>query len=91
VAQTQAIYGLLSRLRAAFPHVEIESCSSGGARIDYGVLEHTQRVWLSDSNDALERLRIQHQAATFFTRHGDRQSCWSKAVPHQWTSAQYEL
>ena len=65
VAQTQAIYGLLSRLRAAFPHVEIESCSSGGARIDYGVLEHTQRVWLSDSNDALERLRIQHQAATF--------------------------
>ncbi|MDB9957676.1 alpha-galactosidase [Oceanospirillaceae bacterium] len=65
VAQTQAIYGLLSRLRVAFPHVEIESCSSGGARIDYGVLEHTQRVWLSDSNDALERLRIQHQAATF--------------------------
>jgi alpha-galactosidase len=63
--QTQAIYGLLSRLRTAFPHVEIESCSSGGARIDYGVLEHTQRVWLSDSNDALERLRIQHQAATF--------------------------
>ena len=65
VAQTRAIYSLLSRLRTTFPHVEIESCSSGGARIDYGVLEHTQRVWLSDSNDALERLRIQHQAATF--------------------------
>ena len=44
VAQTQAIYCLLSRLRTAFPHVEIESCSSGGAHIDYGVLEHTQRV-----------------------------------------------
>jgi len=65
VAQTQAVYSLLARLRAAFSHVEIESCSSGGARIDYGILQHTQRVWLSDSNDALERLRIQHQAATF--------------------------
>lgn len=63
--QAQAIYALLSRLRKAFPKVEIESCSSGGARIDYGILKHTQRVWLSDSNDALERLRIQHQAATF--------------------------
>ena len=65
VAQTQAVYSLLARLRSAFTHVEIESCSSGGGRIDYGILQHTQRVWLSDSNDALERLRIQHQAATF--------------------------
>ena len=65
VAQTQAVYTLLARLRSVFPHVEIESCSSGGGRIDYGILQHTQRVWLSDSNDALERLRIQHHAATF--------------------------
>ena len=64
-AQTEAIYTLLGRLRVAFPKVEIESCSSGGGRIDYGILKHAQRVWLSDSNDALERLRIQHQAATF--------------------------
>ena len=33
-----------------------------GGRIDYGILKNTQRVWLSDSNDALERLRIQHEA-----------------------------
>lgn len=64
-AQTHALYALLGRLRAAFPEVEIESCSSGGGRIDYGVLQHTQRVWLSDSNDAMERLRIQQQSAGF--------------------------
>lgn len=64
-AQGDGIYALLARLRADFPQVEIESCASGGGRIDAGILQHTQRVWLSDSNDALERLRIQHDAALF--------------------------
>ena len=61
--QTRGSYALIDRLRAAFPQVEIESCASGGGRIDLGILHRTQRVWLSDSNDALERLRIQHDAA----------------------------
>ncbi|MEM9433100.1 MAG: alpha-galactosidase [Pseudomonadota bacterium] len=64
-AQTRGSYALIDRLRAKFPHVEIESCASGGGRIDFGILSRTQRVWLSDSNDALERLRIQHDAALF--------------------------
>jgi alpha-galactosidase len=64
-AQTHGIYDLLSQLRAAHPSVEIETCASGGGRIDAGILAHTHRVWLSDSNDALERLRMQHDAALF--------------------------
>jgi alpha-galactosidase len=64
-AQTHGTYALIDRLLAAFPQVEIESCASGGGRIDAGILERTQRVWLSDSNDALERLQIQHNAALF--------------------------
>ncbi len=64
-SQTRGSYALIDRLRAAFPLVEIESCASGGGRIDFGILQRTQRVWLSDSNDALERLRIQHDAALF--------------------------
>ncbi|MEM9707741.1 MAG: alpha-galactosidase [Pseudomonadota bacterium] len=64
-AQTRGSYALIDRLRATFPKVEIESCASGGGRIDFGILSRTQRVWLSDSNDALERLRIQHNAALF--------------------------
>jgi len=64
-AQTEGTYALLDRLRQENPKVEIESCSSGGGRIDYGILRRTHRVWLSDSNDALERLRIQHEAALF--------------------------
>ncbi|MDO6590201.1 alpha-galactosidase [Loktanella sp. D2R18] len=64
-AQATGTYALLARLRADFPLVEIESCASGGGRIDFGILSRTQRVWLSDSNDAIERLRIQHDAALF--------------------------
>lgn len=64
-AQTEGVYQLLADLRAANPKVEFESCASGGGRIDAGILKHTQRVWLSDSNDALERQRIQHDAALF--------------------------
>ncbi len=62
-AQARGLLELLSRLRGAHPNVEIESCASGGGRVDAGILRHTHRVWLSDSNDALERLRIQHDAA----------------------------
>lgn len=64
-AQARGTWELMDRLRAAHPTVEIESCSSGGGRIDAGILARTHRVWLSDSNDALERLRIQHDAALF--------------------------
>ena len=58
-AQTVAFYGLLDRLRAAHPELEIESCASGGARVDLGVLARTDRIWTSDCNDALERAQIQ--------------------------------
>ena len=64
-AQTRAVYGLMARVRAAHPDVEIESCASGGGRADYGILEHTHRVWISDCTDALERLTIQRGARRF--------------------------
>ncbi|WP_138444473.1 alpha-galactosidase [Sinomonas susongensis] len=57
--QTLAAYRLFDALRAAHLTVEIESCSSGGARVDLGILQRTDRVWASDCNDALERQTIQ--------------------------------
>ncbi|MBB4008782.1 alpha-galactosidase [Allorhizobium taibaishanense] len=64
-AQTRAVYALMDRVRSAHPNVEIESCASGGGRIDYGVLARTHRVWTSDCTDALERLEIQRGASVF--------------------------
>ncbi|MHA7284493.1 alpha-galactosidase [Arthrobacter sp. TMS2-4] len=54
-----ALYRLLDELKVRHPGVEIESCASGGARVDLGVLEHTDRIWTSDCIDPLERLTIQ--------------------------------
>ena len=61
--QARGFLTLLGDLVRAHPGVDFESCSSGGGRIDFGVLELASRVWLSDSNDALERLRMQYEAS----------------------------
>lgn len=64
-AQTEALYRLIDELTALHPLVEIESCSSGGGRIDHEILRRTRRVWTSDCNDALERQTIQRGASMF--------------------------
>jgi alpha-galactosidase len=46
-------------LKQAHPGLEIESCASGGARIDLGAAMHVDRFWVSDCNEALERNFIQ--------------------------------
>ncbi|MFG2504727.1 alpha-galactosidase [Streptomyces rubiginosohelvolus] len=57
-AQTLAVYRLMAEVKAARPGLEIESCAAGGGRIDLGVLEVTDRVWVSDVSDPLERQRL---------------------------------
>jgi alpha-galactosidase len=54
-----ALYALLDELRSRHPDLEIESCASGGARVDLGILDHTDRIWTSDCIDPIERLTIQ--------------------------------
>lgn len=64
--QTKALYRLIDQLVSAHPNVEIESCSSGGGRVDYEILKRTCRFWTSDCNDALERQTIQKHMGIFF-------------------------
>lgn len=61
--QTKAVYRLMDELAARHPGVELESCASGGGRIDLEVLRRAVRVWTSDCNDALERQLIQRGAS----------------------------
>lgn len=58
-AQTLATYRTFRDLKANHPGLEIESCSSGGGRIDFGILALADRVWVSDCVDPLERVDIQ--------------------------------
>jgi alpha-galactosidase len=56
--QTQAVYRMIGELKARHPGLEIESCCGGGGRVDLGIIEHTDRVWVSDCIDAHERHRM---------------------------------
>ncbi len=57
--QTKAIYRFFDELKQRHPGLEIESCASGGGRIDLGMAQHADRFWTSDCNDAADRQRIQ--------------------------------
>jgi alpha-galactosidase len=57
--QVQQLYRMMAELREMHPGLEIESCASGGGRIDLGVMDFADRVWPSDCNDPHDRLEIQ--------------------------------
>jgi len=54
------VYNLYERLISKFPYILFESCSSGGARFDPGMLFYAPQTWTSDDSDAIERLKIQY-------------------------------
>ena len=57
-AQTRAAYQLMDELKSRHSGLEIESCCGGGGRLDLGMLDHADRVWVSDCIDAHERHRL---------------------------------
>ena len=54
------VYDLYERLIQAFPDILFESCASGGARFDAGLLYYAPQAWASDDTDGVERIRIQY-------------------------------
>lgn len=54
------VYDLYERLTGEFPEILFESCASGGARFDPGMLYYAPQAWTSDDTDAAERLKIQY-------------------------------
>lgn len=54
------VYDLYERLRKAFPNILFESCASGGARFDAGMLYYAPQTWGSDDTDGHERVKIQY-------------------------------
>ncbi|MFD7232043.1 alpha-galactosidase [Streptomyces sp. NPDC059881] len=51
---------VLDHLRSAHPHVTVEGCAGGGARIEHATLARTDVVWPSDNTAPMDRLRIQY-------------------------------
>ena len=51
-------YRTLERVRRTFPEVVLESCSSGGLRIDLGLMRRTYMTFLSDPDWPVHDLQI---------------------------------
>lgn len=54
------VYSLYERLLSRYPDILFESCASGGARFDPGMLYYAPQAWTSDDTDAAERIKIQY-------------------------------
>lgn len=60
------VYSLYERLTSSFPYILFESCSSGGARFDPGILYYAPQTWTSDDTDAVERVKIQYGTSLIY-------------------------
>lgn len=81
--QILGVYRLYERLTSEFPKVLFESCASGGARFDPGMLYYAPQCWTSDNTDAVERLRIQY--GTSFVYPLSSMGCHVSEAPNQQT------
>lgn len=62
----QGLKNVLDRVRAKYPAVAIQLCSSGGGRASYGWLPWFDEFWTSDNTDALQRIFIQWGDSHFY-------------------------
>lgn len=60
IRYVQNLYRLIDELRKDFPAIWFENCSSGGGRVDMGMLSRTDVFWASDNTDPIDRLFIQY-------------------------------
>ena len=86
---TQGLYALLSRLRAKYPAMDIQACSSGGGHMDYGFLGYADEFWTSDDTDARERVFIQWGAGHFYP--ACAMACHVTASPNHQTKRETPL
>ncbi len=60
------VYDFAEKLLARYPHILLETCSSGGGRFDAGMLYYSPQIWCSDNTDASDRIRIQYGTSFFY-------------------------
>ena len=62
----QGLYKVYERIRQKYPEIQIQLCSSGGGRVEYGALKFHDEFWASDNTNALDRIFIQYGTNLFF-------------------------
>ena len=75
-----ALYRIVAEIKRRHPGVLVESCASGGGRIDFGALAVFDDFWTSDNTDALDRLEIQRAYSLVYPPRAMR--AWVTDVPN---------
>lgn len=83
------VYSLYDKLTTEFPEVLFESCSSGGARFDPGILYYAPQTWTSDNTDAADRMKIQY--GTSFVYPVSSMGAHVSVCPNQFTGRMISL
>ena len=60
------LYRIVDTITKRFPDLLIENCSSGGGRLDYGMLYYFPQTWASDNTDGFDRQVIQDGTSYLF-------------------------
>ncbi|MDR1682065.1 MAG: alpha-galactosidase, partial [Candidatus Symbiothrix sp.] len=63
---TRGLYNVYERIRAHYPDIMIQLCSSGGGRLDFGALRFHDEFWTSDNTNPSDRVFIQYSTNHFF-------------------------
>ena len=66
IAYHNGLRKVLERIRAKYPDVVMQSCASGGGRVNWGILPYFDEWWVSDDTDALQRIYMQWGTSYFF-------------------------
>ena len=74
-----ALYRIIAEIKARFPSVLFESCSSGGNRYDLGMIYYMPQTWCSDQTEASHRVFIQEGTLCGYPQStmGAHVSAWS--------------
>ncbi len=57
----------LDEIRAGYPHLVLENCSSGGLRTDLEMIAHTHTSWVSDVVDPRQSVQLAYGCTVEFT------------------------
>lgn len=56
-AHVRALYDVLRILRERYPDMQIENCSQGGNRLDFGMIRYTDTAWMDDRSTPAVHVR----------------------------------
>jgi alpha-galactosidase len=85
------LYRLIESLRQEFPDVWFENCSSGGGRIDLGMLSRMDFNWVSDNTDPVDRIFIHYSYLNAFPANTMISWVTHQDLHHQDLSLEYKF